>query len=329
MIATSATLHSTDEALTAVWSSALEWRKRSRAHLCRGAGVRLLPSGIWRVDGLGSGSPGMTVPSGGPCQSASRADVDADIALLVAALDASTNCGPERPRIREVSAEGVPGEARVLGAQRGQARSCQSASLILGRRVGLLHPTQPAATADLVVHGEGALAAQVGSALTPADALTRDGVLPRGGQLGNHRPSSRPAQSPTADPPQESTPGLPTGDAANPIGQLGELPRRRTIHALLRLGHRRRRPEVADRSADVDTHPAVHPPEQRGYRNSSTAGTGGDHPEHRAGVLGVNHRVCAILGPSAPPPSRPPATFKRAARCGTGRSPRRSLWRAR
>lgn len=57
-----------------------------------------------------------------------------------------------------MAAEGVPGQAGILGPQGGEAEAGQPAPLVRLQGVRLLHPAQPAAAADLVVDGERLLA---------------------------------------------------------------------------------------------------------------------------------------------------------------------------
>jgi hypothetical protein len=109
-------------------------------------------------------------------------DVLAQFATLVAAGSTGAHSGPEPARLGEVPAEGVPGHAGMLGPQRGQASTGQPAALVVLNRVGLFHPPQSAASADLIVDGDDLLAVQVRRMLPPTRPLRRYGVLPRGAE---------------------------------------------------------------------------------------------------------------------------------------------------
>jgi hypothetical protein len=80
--------------------------------------------------------------------------VRADLALRVAADDFDGHGAPELVGIAEVSAQRVPSETWMLGAQRREACGCEPAPLVSRIGVGLLHPAEPAPAAGLVVDGE-------------------------------------------------------------------------------------------------------------------------------------------------------------------------------
>lgn len=73
-------------------------------------------------------------------RSTAGGDVPANSALAIAARHISANGVPERRGAVDVAAEGVPGEAGILGAQGRQTRGGQAAPLVDGLGVGLLHP---------------------------------------------------------------------------------------------------------------------------------------------------------------------------------------------
>lgn len=99
------------------------------------------------------------------------------------------------PRFGEVSPEGVPRQAGVLSAQRGEACGGQPAPLELGQGVRLLDPTESTPTADPVVDLKRELTVHVRRALPPSGLLGRDRVLPRRAQLGDDgQPSRRPSR---------------------------------------------------------------------------------------------------------------------------------------
>jgi hypothetical protein len=108
-------------------------------------------------------------------------DALAQFATLVAAGSTGAHSGPEPARLGEVPAEGVPGHAGMLGPRRGQASAGQPAALVVLNRVGLFHPPQSAASADLIVDGEDLLAVLVRRTLPPTRPL-RHRVLPRGAE---------------------------------------------------------------------------------------------------------------------------------------------------
>jgi len=106
----------------------------------------------------------------------------AQFAALVAAGSTGAHSGPEPARLGEVPAEGVPGHAGMLGPQRGQGSAGQPAAVVVLNRVGLFHPPQSAASADLMVDGEDLLAVQVRRTLPATRPLRRYRVLPRGAE---------------------------------------------------------------------------------------------------------------------------------------------------
>lgn len=57
-----------------------------------------------------------------------------------------------------MAAQGVPGQAGILGPQGGEAGAGQPAPKVMLQGVRLFHSAQPAAAADLVVDGEHLLA---------------------------------------------------------------------------------------------------------------------------------------------------------------------------
>jgi len=68
-------------------------------------------------------------------------------------------------------AESVPFQPGMLGPQRHQSRSREPAPLISRVGIRLLYPCQSAPAADLVVHGEHLMAAEICGALAPPDPL--------------------------------------------------------------------------------------------------------------------------------------------------------------
>src|SRR5688500_14249175 len=102
----------------------------------------------------------------------------AEAALPVAAEHVGAGCRPERSRLCEVAAEGVPAQAGVFGAQGREPGAGQPTALVAPFGVGLLDPSQSAAAARLVVDGEHRLVVEVGGTLAPAGPLRRGRVPP-------------------------------------------------------------------------------------------------------------------------------------------------------
>jgi hypothetical protein len=74
--------------------------------------------------------------------------------LGVATADVRSGRRPERFRVTEVPAKGVPFQPRVLAPQGCQARLGEPASLVLGNGVRFLNPAQAAGNAELIVNGK-------------------------------------------------------------------------------------------------------------------------------------------------------------------------------
>src|SRR6266511_6103750 len=116
----------------------------------------------------------------------------------------------------------MPGQARVLGAERGEAGAGKPAPLVLRQRMGLFDPAESASAADSIVDGKDELAVQVRRAFTPAVPLGRDRVLPWGAQLRDDRPAMLLAESASADPLQRLAPGLASGHTPHLMGLSGQ-----------------------------------------------------------------------------------------------------------
>lgn len=102
-------------------------------------------------------------------------------------------------------AERVPLQAGMLGAERRQSRSSEPAPLVLRVGVWLFYPAQAAPAADLVIHGEHLMPAEVCGALAPPGPLCRYGVLPRRTQDDHDRPAV-PAAKPSSRQPLHRCP---------------------------------------------------------------------------------------------------------------------------
>jgi hypothetical protein len=96
----------------------------------------------------------------------------ADLVLLIAAGYAHANGSPESSRVGEVTAESVPAQAGMFGAECGQAGTGKATPLVVRFGVRLFDPAKSATAADLVVDGKHGLAIKVRGPLAPTDPLT-------------------------------------------------------------------------------------------------------------------------------------------------------------
>jgi len=111
------------------------------------------------------------------------------LALLIAAGYARADSNPEGLRVGKMTAESVPAQTGMFGAEGRQPGTGKATSLVVRIGVRLFDPAKSATAADLVVDGEHELAVKVRGALAPTDPLTRDRVLPRGAQDRDDRPA--------------------------------------------------------------------------------------------------------------------------------------------
>jgi len=126
--------------------------------------------------------------------SAAAVPMQAHFALPIAARDGRANGTPEGFRVAEVPAECVPFQPRILSAEGREARRGEPAPLVFRDRVRLLNPPEFAPAAGLVVDTEDVVAVKIRCPLTPADAFSRNGVLPGCAKLRDDWPAMPLAQ---------------------------------------------------------------------------------------------------------------------------------------